>query len=135
MCFFFNDYQALSLLQCFFFLNSVLFHFYFWLHHVACRILVAQPGLNLCPLDWEHSLHHWTIREIPEVVFWSGMNSTRGKSKFSWLLLRTPSLWKLKVGRFIIELLHKTHGYFIMTKNSHFSVRENRSVNWHSLLR
>ena len=69
--------------------------FFFWLHRVlvvACRILVAalgifftsrmgtsqlwhacgiqfpDQGLNPGPLHWEHSLTHWTTREVPHVL-------------------------------------------------------------------
>ena len=37
-----------------------------WLHHVACGILVPQPGIEPAPLamkDW--SSNHWTVREFP----------------------------------------------------------------------
>lgn len=29
---------------------------YFWLHHVAYRIIVPQPGMNLGPYQWKHQV-------------------------------------------------------------------------------
>ena len=38
----------------------------FWLHHVACRILFPQPGIEPAPPAVEaRSLSRWTAREVP----------------------------------------------------------------------
>ena len=40
--------------------------FFFWLHRVACGILVPGPGIEPAPPALEaQSLHHWTAREVP----------------------------------------------------------------------
>ena len=37
-----------------------------WLYHIACGILVPQPGIRPEPLALEaRSLYHWTTREVP----------------------------------------------------------------------
>ena len=43
-----------------------LFVFPFWLHHVACGILVPRPGTE--PKSPELSLNHWTAREVPMII-------------------------------------------------------------------
>ena len=37
---------------------------------MVCKILVplVDQGSNLYPLQWNRSLNHWTIREVPCVV-------------------------------------------------------------------
>ena len=41
--------------------------FLFWLHRVACRILVPQPGIEpVSPALEARSLNHWTAREVPD---------------------------------------------------------------------
>ena len=40
---------------------------FFWLHHVACGILVPQPGIEPMPPALEEwSLNHWTAQEVPK---------------------------------------------------------------------
>ena len=40
--------------------------FIFWLHHMAFRILVLQPGMEPVLTVWKvWSLNHWTTREVP----------------------------------------------------------------------
>ena len=59
------------------------FLFFFWLHRVACRILVPQPGMEPVPPalgDW--SLNHWTSREVPPFLLATVVNK-EGLS-FSW---------------------------------------------------
>ena len=42
------------------------FFFNFWLHHVACGILVPRPGIKPAPPALEtQSLNHWTARDVP----------------------------------------------------------------------
>ena len=36
--------------------------------HKAYGVFPDQ-GLNSCPLCWNHSLNHWTTREVPVVLF------------------------------------------------------------------
>ena len=44
--------------------------FYFWPHHMACRILVPQPGIEPLPPAVEvWSLNHWTTREVLSELF------------------------------------------------------------------
>ncbi|KAM9076911.1 striatin-interacting protein 2 isoform 4-T4 [Megaptera novaeangliae] len=46
----------------------------FWpkrLRHAACRILVAQPGIEpVPPVLGAWSLNHWTAREVPPLALW-----------------------------------------------------------------
>ena len=43
---------------------------FFWLHHVACGILVQQPGIEPGPLAVRAlSPDHWTAREFPGVYY------------------------------------------------------------------
>ena len=45
------------------------FFILFWLHHVACGLLVAWPGSKPTPLALEaQSLSHWATREVPSCV-------------------------------------------------------------------
>ena len=45
---------------------SCQYFFFFWLHHVACGILVPQPGIQPLPPAVEaRSLNPWTAREVP----------------------------------------------------------------------
>ena len=46
------------------------FFFFFWPHHVACGMLVTQPGIEPGPLAvkvW--SPNHWTAREFLQCLF------------------------------------------------------------------
>lgn len=47
-------------------LHSVPDIFFFWLCHVACKIVCNQDK-NLCPLQWEGDLSHWPMREAPDI--------------------------------------------------------------------
>ena len=50
--------------------KKTLFKKNFWLHHVACRILVPWPGIKLVPSVFrEHSLNYWTAREVLKPIF------------------------------------------------------------------
>ena len=50
------------------------FFFIFWLHHVACSILVPWPGIEPKPPVAEaQSLNHWTTREVHHI---SSLNSS-----------------------------------------------------------
>ena len=47
--------------MCSFFFSST-----FWTHHLACEILVPQPGIELLPPAVKaQSLNHWTTSEVP----------------------------------------------------------------------
>ena len=35
----------------------------------ACRVYFPDQGLNPGPLHWDHSLSHWTTREVPPDPF------------------------------------------------------------------
>ena len=50
---------------------SILFYlFIFWLHHVACGILVPQPGMEpVPPVVGGWSFNHWIFREVPHQHF------------------------------------------------------------------
>ena len=49
-----------------FILSAAYFIFVFWLHCVACGILVSWPRIRPAPLAVEvQSLNHWTSREVP----------------------------------------------------------------------
>ena len=54
-----------------FFLKMVFYLFifiFFWLHSVACKILVPQPGIKPMPPAVEApSLNKWTAREVPKI--------------------------------------------------------------------
>ena len=42
------------------------FFFFFWLHLVACRTFVPQPGIILVPSSLGvQSLNHWASKEVP----------------------------------------------------------------------
>lgn len=44
--------------------------FIFWLHCIACSILVPQAAIKLCPLAVEVQSHnHWTAREFPGILY------------------------------------------------------------------
>ncbi|KAM9076917.1 striatin-interacting protein 2 isoform 10-T10 [Megaptera novaeangliae] len=51
----------------------------FWpkrLRHAACRILVAQPGIEpVPPVLGAWSLNHWTAREVPPLALWLKVNA------------------------------------------------------------
>ena len=43
---------------------------FFWPHHVACGMLVPQPGIEPTPLAMKaQSLNLWTAGEFPRLVF------------------------------------------------------------------
>ena len=43
---------------------------FFWLHHVACEILVPWPGVEPMPPAVEaRSPNHWTAKEFQEIEF------------------------------------------------------------------
>ena len=46
-----------------------LYLFFFWLHHIACGILVPPPGIEptFSALGTQ-SFNHWTIREVPKAI-------------------------------------------------------------------
>ena len=51
---------------------ALLFSFlvFFWLRHVACGILVPQPGIEPVPPAAEaQSPNRWTAREVPHLIF------------------------------------------------------------------
>ena len=51
---------------------QVLLLFYFWLHCMACKILMLWPGIkSIPPAEEVWSLNHWTAREIPQVLHWN----------------------------------------------------------------
>ena len=79
--------------------SSTLLQFYisiFWgrPHHVACRILVPQPGIEPMPPAVEvWCLSHWTVREVPHNTlyskgFWQRPLRSVG---LAWLLSLTQS--------------------------------------------
>ena len=44
--------------------------FFFWLRCTAWEILVTQPGIRPCPLQWKcRVFNHWTTREFPYISF------------------------------------------------------------------
>ena len=46
------------------------FFFFFWPRHVACGILVPQPGIEPGPSALKvQSPNHWTTREFPNDFF------------------------------------------------------------------
>ena len=47
-----------------------LFLFFFWLHRIACGILIPWPGFEPMPCALElQSPNHWTVREFPASHF------------------------------------------------------------------
>ena len=45
----------------------------FWLHHMTCRILVPQPGIEPAPLAAKaQSPNHWTAKEYSSMYTFSG---------------------------------------------------------------
>ena len=53
--------------------------FFFLPHHVACGILVPQPGIEPGPPALEdRSLNHWTTREVLELQLLILMNTLKG---------------------------------------------------------
>ena len=45
--------------------------FFLAMHHVACGILVLQPGIKLGPLAMKAwTLNHWTTREFPYYYYY-----------------------------------------------------------------
>ena len=49
---------------------SFFLSFFFWLHRVACWILVPRPGIEPTSSALKvWSLHHWTAREVPLMSF------------------------------------------------------------------
>ena len=50
-------------------LNQLFIYYYFLLHCMACRILIASTGIEPGPLAGKvQSPNHWTVREFPESV-------------------------------------------------------------------
>ena len=49
-------------------LQMIFLSFFFLLHHVACRILVPQSGMDLGPWQWKHEIltTDWTAQELPK---------------------------------------------------------------------
>ena len=48
------------------FFNARFLLFFFWSCHVACEILVPQPGIKpVPPAVKARSPNHWTTREFP----------------------------------------------------------------------
>ena len=49
----------------------LLFTFCFWPRRAACGILVPPPGIEACPLHWEHRvlITGPTTREVPRKCF------------------------------------------------------------------
>ena len=42
---------------------------YLWLHYVACRMLVPQPGIEPVPPALEvQSSNHWITRGVPQIT-------------------------------------------------------------------
>ena len=55
----------------FIFIFKILFIYLFWLHRVAFRILIPQPGIEPVPPAVEgRRLNHWTPREVPRLTFY-----------------------------------------------------------------
>ena len=51
-------------------LNAKTSFFFFWPCHMACRLLVPQPGLEPGPSAVKASSpSHWTAREFPKTSF------------------------------------------------------------------
>ena len=54
-------------------LYLALFLFIFWPHHIACGILVPQPGIDIVSLAMEAHysgiLNHWTGKQVPLLFF------------------------------------------------------------------
>ena len=52
---------------------------FIWLHFVACKILVPQPGTEPMPLAVEpQSLNLWTVREVLDRILKNLIFSTKG---------------------------------------------------------
>lgn len=41
-------------------------HFFFWLHHTECRILVAQPGIEPTRPHWDHGVLTTGLKVVKE---------------------------------------------------------------------
>ena len=58
----------------------VLIYLFFWPHHVACKILAPQPGIEpVPPALGARSLNHWTTREVSRKYFLKSLNFNRFK--------------------------------------------------------
>ena len=58
----------------------------FWLNHVACRILLPQPGIEpTTPVFEAQSFNHWTAREVPTTKY--RMPRKAGHASLKWLLV------------------------------------------------
>ena len=45
---------------------SFIYFLFFWPHHVACGVLVPQPGIEIVlPILKAESLENWTTKEVP----------------------------------------------------------------------
>ena len=43
---------------------------FFWLHHVACGILIPQSGIEHGTMAVRaHNPNYWTARELPKFIF------------------------------------------------------------------
>ena len=56
--------------------------------HVACGVLVSQPGIRpAAPTLEGQNLNHWTAREVPWYQFWPGAVQRKVKVKVAQLCL------------------------------------------------
>ena len=63
-----------SIFRFFFFLFVYIFFFFFKSFHVACAMLIPQPGIEPMPLAVKvQGPNHWTTREFPFGNFLTGM--------------------------------------------------------------
>ena len=71
--------------------------FFFWPCHVACGILVSQPGIEIVPPALEaQSLNHWTTREVSQSIFTN--ESTEMSSTAPSTVLMPPSCSRIQGG-------------------------------------
>ena len=105
----FSDYVLLKRLHSFsvapfnyynfFFFFFLLFDFnvfIYWPCHVACGILVPQPGVEPAPPAVEvQSLNHWTTKEVPDfIVFKCVSYMTEEKCKrLAYIHVREKLFW------------------------------------------
>ena len=54
----------------------------------ACGIFPDQ-GLNLCPLNWQKILSHWTTREVQNINYFSQLEAESLRSRCQHRLVRT----------------------------------------------
>ena len=60
--------------------RQISFFLIFWLHHVACEILLPNQGLNLCPLHWNLRALTTGLPRNSEVDFFKGLNSPHNET-------------------------------------------------------